>query len=764
LKSKQSNIIGESLLACNFFAVYCYSDSPFFLVSVLHPLVRLDLELALYFSSIRLRPTSAPEYLDMDSIVLRHIQIDKDHSPSSYLIPSLEPSPMVKIRPPIHDEYLTLPLNSVIPSSWLTNGEKEEASTRLLRIEGKEDYVDSSIALSSILVFDHADRINLFQNYGQNNGDPQVLLQPKMDYMANTLNDSVVSSIDWTENILLDLQRNPSIMISICGETGSGKTYSALLLCALARLKYQKATLYLDCKQLQESTSSIGEILSQFDTVFELACDSQDCIIIMENLDRLAPNLLGSDDSDSAGRVQSANPIAVSQSKVIADRILQLIEATVIQESIILSLVITCPEVDSIHPSLHQLTPIFQRQMTVPVLCAKERLSVLKQMMGRLSLPQSDSFEEITLRHLTESFRPRDLEKISFRVSQLLRASTKLTLEEILSSVLEDYTPVSHLSLKQKNKKRLVQPSWSNIGGLHQVKSSLEETMLYPTRYRLIYEQATVRLPRGVLLFGPPGCGKSTLVPALAQLCSMPLVSCKGPEILDKYIGASEAKVRELFQRASSVAPSILFLDELDALSPRRGSDHTGVTDRVVNQLLTFLDGVEESSGRVYVVGASSRPDKIDPALLRPGRLEQHFYVGPPKSYEELYDVFCKVAQGWNLSEECQVLVNSQEEAGSAFLTSIVMDGSSRFSPADMKAALDTAHVTAVHRTLELAKPEDISKVEIYKEDLIAALKITRPSLNVDESRVLEQVYKSFKRVKGLTSQGQNQNLKTTLR
>jgi peroxin-1 len=94
------------------------------------------------------------------------------------------------------------------------------------------------------------------------------------------------------------------------------------------------------------------------------------------------------------------------------------------------------------------------------------------------------------------------------------------------------------------------------------------------------------------------------------------LIACKGPEVLDKYIGASEAKVRELFSRASAVAPSILFLDELDALAPRRGSDNTGVTDRVVNQLLTFLDGVEDAStGTVYVIGATFRPDKVDPAL-----------------------------------------------------------------------------------------------------------------------------------------------------
>ena len=123
-----------------------------------------------------------------------------------------------------------------------------------------------------------------------------------------------------------------------------------------------------------------------------------------------------------------------------------------------------------------------------------------------------------------------------------------------------------------------------------------------------------------------------------------------GPEVLDRYIGASEAKVRELFAKASSVAPSILFLDELDALAPRRGSDHTGVTDRVVNQLLTFLDGVEDATttATVYIVAATSRPDKVDPALLRPGRLEQHLFVGPPESDEEWSNLLETLLLHWS--------------------------------------------------------------------------------------------------------------------
>ena len=124
------------------------------------------------------------------------------------------------------------------------------------------------------------------------------------------------------------------------------------------------------------------------------------------------------------------------------------------------------------------------------------------------------------------------------------------------------------------------------------------------------------------------------------------MIVCRGPKILDKYMGASEAKVRALFEHTNLSAPSILFLDEIDSLAPHRGSDLTGVTDRVVNQLLTFLDGVEDTTAgkTVFVIISSSRPDKIDTALLQPGRLEKHVYIGHPSSRRELQDVWVKVA------------------------------------------------------------------------------------------------------------------------
>lgn len=134
---------------------------------------------------------------------------------------------------------------------------------------------------------------------------------------------------------------------------------------------------------------------------------------------------------------------------------------------------------------------------------------------------------------------------------------------------------------------------------------------------------------QGLLLYGPPGCGKTYLAGAIAKRFNINFISVKGPELLNKYIGASEQNVRELFEKAQASKPTILFFDEFDSLVPRRGSGQTVVTDRIVNQFLCYLDGVEGRDG-IFVMAATSRPDLVDVALLRPGRIDKSVYCGFP--------------------------------------------------------------------------------------------------------------------------------------
>ncbi len=170
----------------------------------------------------------------------------------------------------------------------------------------------------------------------------------------------------------------------------------------------------------------------------------------------------------------------------------------------------------------------------------------------------------------------------------------------------------------------------ADVGDMAEAKQALTESVLWPLQHPDTFARLGVDPPRGVLLYGPPGCGKTFVVRALASTGQLSVHAVKGSELMDKWVGSSEKAVRELFRRARDSAPSLIFLDEVDALAPRRGqSFDSGVTDRVVAALLTELDGIDPLRD-VVVLGATNRPDLIDPALLRPGRLERLVFVEPP--------------------------------------------------------------------------------------------------------------------------------------
>ncbi|KAL4998052.1 P-loop containing nucleoside triphosphate hydrolase protein [Aspergillus recurvatus] len=228
--------------------------------------------------------------------------------------------------------------------------------------------------------------------------------------------------------------------------------------------------------------------------------------------------------------------------------------------------------------------------------------------------------------------------------------------------------------------------TFSAIGGLHETRKMLLETLQYPTKYAPIFAQCPLRLRSGLLLYGYPGCGKTMLASAVAGECGLNFISVKGPEILNKYIGASEKSVRDLFERAQAARPCILFFDEFDSIAPKRGHDSTGVTDRVVNQLLTQMDGAEGLSG-VYVLAATSRPDLIDPALLRPGRLDKSLLCDMP-NHADRADIIRAVSKKLIMSEE--VVARLDEVAART----------AGFSGADLQAVVYNAHLEAVHDAL----------------------------------------------------------------
>ncbi|MGV0740749.1 AAA family ATPase [Mycolicibacterium sp. XJ870] len=246
-----------------------------------------------------------------------------------------------------------------------------------------------------------------------------------------------------------------------------------------------------------------------------------------------------------------------------------------------------------------------------------------------------------------------------------------------------------------------------DVGDMVETKQALTEAVLWPLQHPDTFARLGVQPPRGVLLYGPPGCGKTFVVRALASSGRLSVHAVKGAELMDKWVGSSEKAVRELFARARDSAPSLVFLDEIDALAPRRGqSFDSGVTDRVVASLLTELDGIDPLRD-VVVLGATNRPDLIDPALLRPGRLERLVFVEPP-DVDARREILRTAGKSIPLADD----VDLDSLAGE-------LDG---YSAADCVALLREAALTAMRRSIDAA--------DVTADDVAKARETVRPSLD----------------------------------
>ena len=246
-----------------------------------------------------------------------------------------------------------------------------------------------------------------------------------------------------------------------------------------------------------------------------------------------------------------------------------------------------------------------------------------------------------------------------------------------------------------------------DVGDMVQTKQALTEAVLWPLQHPDTFARLGVDPPRGVLLYGPPGCGKTFVVRALASSGRLSVHAVKGAELMDKWVGSSEKAVRELFRRARDSAPSLVFLDEVDALAPRRGqSFDSGVTDRVVAALLTELDGIEPLRD-VVVLGATNRPDLIDPALLRPGRMERLVFVEPPDA-DARFQILKTAAKSVPLSADVDLQALAAD-----------LDG---YSAADCVALLREAALTAMRRSIDAA--------DVTAADVASARQAVRPSLD----------------------------------
>lgn len=283
-----------------------------------------------------------------------------------------------------------------------------------------------------------------------------------------------------------------------------------------------------------------------------------------------------------------------------------------------------------------------------------------------------------------------------FEISQIV----PLTAEQMdpLYVTMEDFTkalPLVQPSSKREGFTTVPDVSWKDIGALTAIREELTLSVLEPIRHPEKFEQLGLSIPTGVLLYGPPGCGKTLLAKAVANESGANFISVKGPELLDKYVGESEKAVRLVFERARASSPCVVFFDELDSLVPKRGGDGgsgNGVSERVVNQLLTELDGMD-SRRSVFCLGATNRPELIDPAMLRPGRLDKLLYVPLPLPQDRVAILKAHAARGLRVADDVDwvALGTSPHAAG--------------YSGADCAALLREAGLAALKEDLDRTTP-----------------------------------------------------------
>lgn len=520
--------------------------------------------------------------------------------------------------------------------------------------------------------------------------------------------------------------------VLLAGGIGSGKSSLARLLGIRIRSRLFYHTSYFPCRKLMTDETRISTIKDILTRLFMTASWGTRlggrALVILDDLDGLCPAETELQTNDNGRSRQTSELVcslvrrycgagsgvmilATAQGKETLNNV--IVGGHVVREIVILKV----PDKDGRRQVLQALTGQAPKGQLLSIRVngharndSQGSQSDDAAWMGEPphieALDASDNFsvdrnlDFLDLAGQTDGYMPGDLVLLVSRAKNeaLIRsveavsdepdASIMMLSKADFQNALKGFTPASLRNVTLQSSKT----TFGSIGGLYETRKILLETLQYPTTYAPIFAQCPLRLRSGLLLYGYPGCGKTLLASAVAGECGLNFISVKGPEILNKYIGASEKSVRDLFDRAESARPCVLFFDEFDSIAPKRGHDSTGVTDRVVNQLLTQMDGAEGLSG-VYVLAATSRPDLIDPALLRPGRLDKSLLCDMPDKDDRL-DIL--EALGKKLSIAPYV-INGLDRHQSLSEVALRTAG---YSGADLQAVIYNAHLEAIHDLL----------------------------------------------------------------
>lgn len=495
------------------------------------------------------------------------------------------------------------------------------------------------------------------------------------------------------------------------GPPGTGKTL-------LAKAVANESGAYFTAINGPEIVSKYyGESEARLREIFKAAKENAPAIIFIDEIDAIAPK------REEVGEVE----------RRIVAQLLTLMDGLEEAEQVVV--IATTNRINDVDPALRR-PGRFDREIFFPVPDKKARREILAIHTRNMPLAKDVDLDEIAA--LTHGYTGADLAALcrEAAMNALRRVLPKINFSkgEIPPEVLEEIE-VTRRDFMESLKE--IQPTamrevyvevpevhWENIGGLKEAKQMVREAVEWPIKHPEFFKEMGIDPPKGVLLYGPPGCGKTLLAKAAATESGANFISVKGPEILSKWVGESEKAVREIFARARQVAPCIIFFDEIDAIAPRRGTRFdSGVTDRIVNQLLTEMDGIEKLEG-IVVLAATNRPDIIDPALLRPGRFDRLIYV-PPPDLEARYEILKVHTRRMPLAEDVDLKK--------------IAERTELYSGADLAALCREAAMTALR---EAGKP-----TKVHMRHFEKAMKVVKPSLKPEDLERYEKLREELTRM-----------------
>lgn len=514
------------------------------------------------------------------------------------------------------------------------------------------------------------------------------------------------------------------------GPPGSGKTLIARAVASETGAHFQ----VINGPQIMSKLS--GESEANLRKVFEQAEKRSPSIIFIDEIDSIAPK------RDKAGG---------EAERRIVSQLLTLMDGIKPTSNIVVIAATNRP--NTIDPALRRFGR-FDRELDIGVPDDEGRLEILRVKTRNMKLAKDCKLEQLAKD--THGYVGADLSQLCMEAAFqairekmfLIDVDAEAVDVEVLNAIeithehFQHALSVTNPSALRENVVEVPNVSWEDVGGLENVKRELYETIQYPVEHADKFAKFGMQPSKGVLFYGPPGCGKTLLAKAIANECGANFISIKGPELLTMWFGESEANVRDLFDKARAAAPCILFFDEMDSIAKARGSGGGGsgseAGDRVINQILTEIDGVATRKS-VFVIGATNRPDILDPAVTRPGRLDQLIYI-PLPDYESRKSVFKANLRKSPLAPNVDIdqLAMATEGFSGADITEICQRAAKNAIRESVNAEMERARKISAGEISEDAPMEDPVPF-IRRDHFEEAMSRARKSVGEKEIRQYEQ-------------------------